>query len=69
MGSAKGFRESESKHNVGFWEASTVFNDALSITIPDADHADEEELFVIIGMSSTRNLLVVDILLEESRSV
>jgi uncharacterized protein len=47
------------KHDVGFAEASTVFEDALSITIPDLDHADEEERFVIIGMSIKRNLLVV----------
>ena len=47
------------KHDVGFLEASTVFSDALSIMISDADHAVDEERFVIIGMSSKRNLLVV----------
>jgi uncharacterized protein len=47
------------KHDVGFAEASTVLEDAFSITIPDLDHADEEERFVIIGMSIKRNLLVV----------
>jgi uncharacterized DUF497 family protein len=29
------------KHNVGFADASTVFGDPLSITIPDPDHAAE----------------------------
>ena len=46
------------KHNVGFAEASTVFGDSLSSTIPDPDHTDEER-FVIIGMSRERKLLVV----------
>jgi uncharacterized DUF497 family protein len=40
-------------------EASTVFDDPLSITIPDPDHGFEEERFVIIGISGKRNLLVV----------
>ena len=47
------------KHRVGFAEASTVFGDPLSITIPDPDHAAEEDRFVIVGMSSVRRLLVV----------
>jgi len=47
------------KHGVGFAEASTVFDDPLSITIPDPDHVIDEERLVIIGMSSTRSLLIV----------
>jgi uncharacterized DUF497 family protein len=47
------------KHGVGFAEASTVFDDPLSTTIPDPDHADDEERFVIVGMSSERSLLAV----------
>ena len=47
------------KHGVGFAEASTVFDDPLSITIPDPDHGLEEERFVIIGMSSKRSQLIV----------
>ena len=35
------------KHRVGFAEASTVFGDPLSITVPDPDHAAGEERFVI----------------------
>jgi uncharacterized DUF497 family protein len=46
------------KHSVGFAEASTVFDDPLSITIPEPRVADEER-FVIIGMSDRQNLLVV----------
>jgi len=47
------------KHGVGFAEAITVFDDPLSITIPDPDHAVDEERFVIVGMSSQRSLLIV----------
>ena len=46
-------------HGVGFAEASTVFDDPLSITIPDPDHSIDEERFVIIGMSIKRSLLIV----------
>jgi uncharacterized DUF497 family protein len=45
------------KHGVGFAEASTVFDDPLSLTIPD--HAIGEERFAIVGMSSKRSLLIV----------
>jgi uncharacterized DUF497 family protein len=47
------------RHGVGFTEAVTAFGDPLSITIPDPDHASEEERFILVGMSSKRNLLVV----------
>ncbi len=47
------------KHGVGFAKATTVFDDPLSITIPDPDHASDEERFAIIGLSSQRTLLVV----------
>ncbi len=47
------------KHGVGFAEASIVFGDPLSITIPDLYHAAVEERFIIIGMSNRRRLLIV----------
>ena len=47
------------KHGVGFAEATTVFADPLSITIPDPDYGGDEERFVIIGQSSQRSLLIV----------
>jgi uncharacterized DUF497 family protein len=51
--------ENRRKHDLGFAEASTVFGDPLSVTIPDPDHAGSEERFVIIGTSRSRKLLVV----------
>jgi uncharacterized DUF497 family protein len=47
------------KHGAGFAEATTVFDDPLSITISDPDGALAEERFVIIGMSNKRRLLIV----------
>ncbi len=47
------------KHGVSFDEASTVFNDSLSVTFPDSDHSYGEERYVIIGLSSANRLLIV----------
>ena len=47
------------KHGVSFEEASTVFGDPLSITIPDPDHSSEESRYVQLGQSFSGKLLVV----------
>jgi uncharacterized protein len=47
------------KHGVSFDEASTVFQDSLSITISDPLHSEDEERFVVIGYSCQNRLLVV----------
>jgi uncharacterized protein len=49
----------ERKHRVGFQEAATVFDDALSVTIPDPDHSSDEQRFLILGLSNRGRLLVV----------
>jgi hypothetical protein len=49
----------ERKHGVGFREAATVFDDSLSVTIPDPDHSVDEERFLLLGVSNRRRLLVV----------
>jgi uncharacterized protein len=48
-----------SKHGVAFQEATTVFNDVLSVTFPDPDHSIGESRYVIIGLSELERLLVV----------
>ena len=40
-------------------EASTVFNDSLSVTFPDPNHSYGEEHYVIIGLSSASRILIV----------
>jgi uncharacterized protein len=47
------------KHNISFQEATTVFDDSLSMTFPDPDHSIGESRYVIIGMSGSGQLLVV----------
>ncbi|MBU4273012.1 MAG: BrnT family toxin [Planctomycetes bacterium] len=47
------------KHGVLFDEASTVFQDPLSLTISDPLHSADEERFVQIGHSCHNRLLVV----------
>ena len=48
-----------SKHGVSFDEASTVFQDNLSITISDPLHSENEDRFILIGHSYSGHLLVV----------
>ena len=47
------------KHGVSFLEAATAFSDALSLTIEDPDHSENEDRFLLVGMSTDRRLLVV----------
>lgn len=47
------------KHNISFQEATTVFDDSLSVTFPDPDHSIGEDRYVIIGMCKLGQLLVV----------
>ena len=47
------------KHNISFGEAKTVFFDENAIVIHDPDHSDNEERFVILGLSAIARLLVV----------
>ena len=47
------------KHGVTFDEASTVFQDALSVTIGDPLHYEDEDRFVLVGHSHRNRLLVV----------
>jgi uncharacterized DUF497 family protein len=49
----------ERKHRVSFDEAMTVFADWESITIPDPDHSDDEERFLVVGLSLRGRMLVV----------
>ncbi len=51
--------ENLTKHGVSFAEASAVFADPLSRTIPDPLHSDEEDKFVILGESASGQTLVV----------
>ena len=47
------------KHGVSIEEASTAFQDTLSLAIDDPLHSIDEERVVLIGMSNKNRLLVV----------
>ncbi len=47
------------KHDVSFQEATTVFGDPVSITIPDPAHSQAENRFIILGGSHQGRILVV----------
>jgi uncharacterized DUF497 family protein len=47
------------KHGVSFEEAGSVFADPLYVDFFDPDHSDEEQRYLIIGMSEAGRLLIV----------
>jgi uncharacterized protein len=47
------------KHNISFYEASSVFDDPLAQIFYDPEHSIEEERFIIIGYSKYNKLLFV----------
>ncbi|MCH5249415.1 MAG: BrnT family toxin [Lachnospiraceae bacterium] len=47
------------KHKITFEEAKAVFYDENALVIDDPDHSEDEERFIILGLSSKANLLVV----------
>lgn len=49
------------KHQVSFEEASTVFEDNLSLTGRDPDHSVGERRFITFGLSAENRVLVVSL--------
>ena len=47
------------KHGVSFAEAVTAFGDPLSMNMPDPDHSETEQRFIVLGMSDRYRLPVV----------
>ena len=52
-------RINQKKHGISFDEAKTVFYDEEALVIDDPEHSEEEERFIILGLSFRANLLVV----------
>lgn len=57
------------KHKISFEEAKTVFLDYDALYIPDPEHSESEERFIILGMSTRANLLIVCHCYRHSESV
>ncbi len=49
----------EIKHGISFDEAADAFSDPYARVIPDPDHSDYEERFILIGMSLSARVLTV----------
>jgi uncharacterized protein len=49
----------EQNHNVSFEEAQTAFDDETAHVDHDPDHSQDEDRFVLLGMSARLHLLVV----------
>jgi uncharacterized DUF497 family protein len=47
------------KYGITFKEAATVFSDNLADTFYDPDHSEKEDRYILIGLSESRNILVV----------
>ena len=47
------------KHKVSFEEAQTVFYDENALLIADEKHSDNEERFILMGLSMMMNTLLV----------
>lgn len=47
------------KHKISFEEAKSVFFDENARIIPDPEHSQTEERFIILGISSKLKLLIV----------
>ena len=52
-------RENKRKHKVSFEEAQAVFLDENAIRFFDPDHSEDEDRFLMLGMSFTLRVLVV----------
>ena len=47
------------KHGIPFEEAETVFYDEFAVQFFDESHSEQEDRFILLGMSSLANLLIV----------
>ena len=47
------------KHGISFEEAETAFYDDEAVVIPDPEHSQDEERFILLGFSAMARLLMV----------
>jgi uncharacterized DUF497 family protein len=52
-------RANLAKHGISFEEAESVFYDELGLLLDDPDHSDEEDHFILLGLSTHLRVLVV----------
>ena len=59
----------QDKHGIDFAEASSVFWDERAILFDDPEHSDDEERFILLGMSQNANVCMVCHCYRESDTV
>jgi uncharacterized DUF497 family protein len=52
-------RDNRTKHGVWFEEAQSVFDDPRALLFCDPDHSEDEERFILLGVSSVARPFVV----------
>jgi uncharacterized DUF497 family protein len=52
-------RSNRKKHRVWFEEAQQVFDDAAALRYYDPEHSDDEDRFLLLGISGSGRVLVV----------
>jgi uncharacterized protein len=52
-------RANRKRHGVSFEEAQSAFLDENARVLPDPEHSEEEERFVLLGLSTSVRILVV----------
>ncbi len=57
------------KHGVSFEEAVTIFYDENALEFHDPDHSEDEDRFIMVGLSFKARTLVVSHCLRESGSL
>ena len=62
-------KANRAKHGIWFEEAQSVFSDAQARVFHDPEHSEEEDRFVLLGVSSAGRTLVVVHCYRESDSV
>jgi hypothetical protein len=61
-------RANQQEHGVSFGEAKTVFFDEYARLLADPDHSQEEERFLLLGVSARLRVLVVSYTYREQES-
>jgi hypothetical protein len=59
----------QKKHGISFEEARTVFLDEAAILFDDPEHSDDEDRFLLLGMSEDANVCIVCHCYRESDTV
>jgi uncharacterized DUF497 family protein len=52
-------RANRTKHGVSFEEAQSAFMDEYARVLPDEEHSEDEERFLLLGMSISLRIIVV----------